>query len=276
MASAGLNAVLVPAIDSTINPHEIGEIVKFAVAHPAVRGLNFQPVFHSGRHIDFDPLQRTTIPDLLKAIEAQTDGMFTVSDFVPVPCCFPTCNSVTYAYVEDGQVIPLPRILNVDDYLDYITNRAVPELSGDVRQALELLWSASAVPGTDKTAQQYQFACATCDLPGLADVEGLASRVFMIMLTDFMDPWTFNVKNLMKCCKEILLPDGRQIPFCAYNNVGYREQARIQLEQRTEAEIVELRAVAQLGRSMRGNQIGARAWGDGAGNQPGSAGDEAV
>ena len=49
------------------------------------------------------------------------------------------------------------------------------------------------------------------------------------MLQDFMDPWTFNQKNLMKCCKEFLLPGGKQIPFCAYNTVGYREQARAQL-----------------------------------------------
>jgi 7,8-dihydro-6-hydroxymethylpterin dimethyltransferase len=33
----------------------------------------------------------------------------------------------------------------------------------------------------------------------------------------------------MKCCKEFLLPGGHQIPFCAYNSVGYREQARAQL-----------------------------------------------
>jgi hypothetical protein len=26
------------------------------------------------------------------------------------------------------------------------------------------------------------------------------------------------------------LPGGKQIPFCAYNTVGYREQARAQLE----------------------------------------------
>ncbi|MGE3414380.1 MAG: radical SAM protein, partial [Dehalococcoidia bacterium] len=51
----------------------------------------------------------------------------------------------------------------------------------------------------------------------------------MIMLQDFMDPWTFNQKNVMKCCKEILLPDGKQIPFCAYNSVGYREQAMEQM-----------------------------------------------
>jgi len=53
--------------------------------------------------------------------------------------------------------------------------------------------------------------------------------MIMIMLQDFMDPWTFNQKNLMKCCKEFLLPGGKQIPFCAYNTVGYREQARVQL-----------------------------------------------
>ena len=57
----------------------------------------------------------------------------------------------------------------------------------------------------------------------------MSQFIFMIMLQDFMDPWTFNQKNLMKCCKEFLLPGGKQIPFCAYNTVGYREQAREQL-----------------------------------------------
>jgi len=36
--------------------------------------------------------------------------------------------------------------------------------------------------------------------------------------------------RVMKCCKEFLLPGGKQIPFCAYNTIGYREQARAQLE----------------------------------------------
>jgi uncharacterized radical SAM superfamily Fe-S cluster-containing enzyme len=31
------------------------------------------------------------------------------------------------------------------------------------------------------------------------------------------------------------LPDGKQIPFCAYNSVGYREQARVQLAGRQRA-----------------------------------------
>ena len=44
-----------------------------------------------------------------------------------------------------------------------------------------------------------------------------------------MDAYTFSVKQVMKCCVGILVPDGRAIPFCAYNSVGYREQIREQL-----------------------------------------------
>ena len=41
-----------------------------------------------------------------------------------------------------------------------------------------------------------------------------------------MDAYTFSVKQVMKCCVAMLVPDGRAIPFCAYNSVGYREAVR--------------------------------------------------
>lgn len=232
LAQIGLGVVLVPAVAREVNLHEVGKILQFAIAHPAVHGINFQPAFYAGRHGEHDPLQRLTIPDVLAALEEQTASLFKVSDFVPVPCCFPTCNSVTYALVDGETILPLPRVLNVEDYLDYVTNRAVPDLSEDIKTALEGLWSSSAVPGSDKAAQQFAFSCAACGLPDGLDLGAFANKIFMVMLQDFMDPWTFNQKNLMKCCKEILLPDGKQIPFCAYNTVGYREQARQQLQER--------------------------------------------
>src|SRR5262249_39398429 len=192
--------------------------------------------FHAGRHGAHDPLQRLTIPDILRALEEQTEGLLTAQDFVPVPCCFPTCNSVTYALVDGESVLPLPRILNVDDYLDYVANRVLPDpFANEIRAALEGLWSSSAVAGSDRAAQQFTLSCAACGLPNDLALSRLARRIFMVMLQDFMDPWTFNQKNVMKCCKEILLPDGKQIPFCAYNNVGYREQARAQLAARERA-----------------------------------------
>jgi hypothetical protein len=51
----------------------------------------------------------------------------------------------------------------------------------------------------------------------------------MIVLQDFQDSYTLNVRQLKKCCVEQITPDGRLIPFCAYNSVGYREQIREQL-----------------------------------------------
>jgi 7,8-dihydro-6-hydroxymethylpterin dimethyltransferase len=230
LAEAGLHVVLVPAIERGVNDHEVGDIVRFALEHPAVRAINFQPAFHAGRFLAHDPMQRVTIPDVIGWIEEQTTGLFTASDFVPIPCCFPTCNSATYAYVEEhsGEVIPLPRLLEVEHYLDFVTNRAVPTLDEELRQALAGLWSTAALPGSDRSAADLALSCAACDLPSL-DLGDLYQRFFMIMLQDFMDPWTFNQKNAMKCCKEILLPGGKQIPFCTYNSVGYREQASPQL-----------------------------------------------
>lgn len=230
LGEMGLNVTLVPAIERGVNEHEVGRIVDFAIAHPAVRGINFQPVFHAGRHPNHNPLSRVTIPDILALVETQTGGRFGVSDFVPVPCCFPTCNSVTYAFIDGDRVVPLPRVVNVYDYLDYLTNRAVPDFEREIRGALEGLWSSSSVAGSEKSADQVVVSCQTCDLPEGLTVGNIAQHMIMIMVQDFMDPWTFNQKNVMKCCKEFLLPGGKQVPFCAYNTVGYREQARVQLE----------------------------------------------
>jgi 7,8-dihydro-6-hydroxymethylpterin dimethyltransferase len=233
LAEIGCAVVLVPAIERGVNEREIGRIVRFGLDHPAVKGINFQPAFHTGRHTRHDPMQRITNPDIIRLIADQTEGLFRQTDFVPVPCCFPTCNSVTYAYIdEERNVTPLPRLLKVDDYLDYISNRVMPDLGVEIRRALEGLWSSSAVLGSEKVAREFAFSCSACGLPeGGLDINRMSDFIFMIMLQDFMDPWTFSQKNLMKCCKEFLLPGGKQIPFCAYNTVGYREQARVQLVQ---------------------------------------------
>ena len=230
MDRAGLDVVLVAAVERDVNVDEVGDIVEFGLQHPAVRGVVLQPVTHVGRHIPFDPMKRVTIPDVIHGIVGQTNGKFVLEDFVPVPCCFPTCQVNSYVYVDGEQVTPLPRLLKIDDYLDYITNVALPKVpdAAQIRQALEGLWSASAVPGSDKTTGQFQCACG----PGLElpfGVDHLNKHIFQIAIKDFLDAYTFNVKQVMKCCVAVLVPDGRSIPFCAYNSVGYREQVREQL-----------------------------------------------
>ena len=227
LAEAKLDVVLVPAIEKGVNHDEIGEIVRFGIEHPAVRGIAFQPVTHSGRFIAFDPLDRETVADVIHGIAEQTDGVFTESDFIPVPCCHPTCRSATYAYVENGTVTPLPRVVDVDKYLDYVANRTLPEIRPEILGALEGLWSASSVPGTTSAAKR--FDCAACDLSFSSETAYLKKHVFMIVVQGFADPYTLDLKALMKCCIGELIPDGRIIPFCAYNSVGYREKVRAAL-----------------------------------------------
>ena len=254
-ADAGLTVTLVAAIERGINEREIGPVVEYGLAHPAVRGVAFQPVTHSGRHVEFDPLTRLTNSDVIHLLAQQRPDWFLPSDFFPVPCCFPTCRSVTYLLTEgvpgepDFGIVPIPRLLDVEDYLDYVSNRVVPDFA--IREALEKLWSASAFMGTDTTAARLgaatapltaaaeALACADACGVNLPDaLANLTDRAFMIVVQDFQDPYTLNVKQLMKCCVEEITPDGRLIPFCAYNSVGYREQVREQMSGVRVADVV--------------------------------------
>ena len=47
-----------------------------------------------------------TNADVIHGLADQLPEWFRVSDFVPVPCCFPTCRSITYALVDGDNVVP--------------------------------------------------------------------------------------------------------------------------------------------------------------------------
>jgi uncharacterized radical SAM superfamily Fe-S cluster-containing enzyme len=244
LAQTDVRVILVVAVERGVNEHELGRIVEFGLEHPAVYGVMFQSVWHTARHMPFSPMERMTIPDVLKNLQVQTEGLFQLSDFVPVPCCMPTCHFVTYALLDGESVIPIPRVVEIDQYLDYLKNRTLPSLNDEILHTLERLWSSSAQVGSERAAEDVQRTwtvadgptngdnrtsarCAACHahLPLTAHTpRDFARHIFMVNARDFMDPWTFNVKNVMKCCVEFLVPDGRMIPFCAYNSVGYREQ----------------------------------------------------
>jgi hypothetical protein len=237
-AAEGLTVTLVAAIEKGVNTHECGAIITYGLTHPAVRSVAFQPVTHSGRHVEFDPLTRLTNSCVIDLIAEQLPQWLKVDDFFPVPCCFPTCRSITYLLTQgvpgdpDFGLVPVPRLVNVADYLDYISNRVIPD--DGIREAFEKLWSASANMGSMPTQEQLQTAAAALDCAGACGINlpqalaTLSTNSFMVVVQDFQDPYTLNVRQLMKCCVEEITPDGRMIPFCAYNSVGYREEIRAQ------------------------------------------------
>jgi 7,8-dihydro-6-hydroxymethylpterin dimethyltransferase len=232
-AEAGVSVSLAAAVERGVNEAEVGGILRFGIEHPAVTGVFFQPVTHSGRfRADSDRLHKLTNPDVIDAICEQLPEWFRADDFVPVPCCSPTCRSATFALYDGEDLVPLPRLVDVEQYLNYVTNRAVPDLA--VREALEGLWSAKAAGGSDPVAERLDcVACATAMAPELREV---AARGFMVVVQDFQDPYTLDIQKLRKCCVSEITPDGRLIPFCAYNSVGYREQVRLETSRQAAAQ----------------------------------------
>ena len=79
--------VLVPTVIRTINDHELGAMINFALNNiDVVRAVNFQPVSLVGRMpTRLREKQRISIPGAIKLIEEQTNGVITKEHWFSVP-----------------------------------------------------------------------------------------------------------------------------------------------------------------------------------------------
>ncbi|MDG6975096.1 MAG: radical SAM protein [Nitrososphaerota archaeon] len=215
LSKYGVSTVLACTVQRKVNEDEYGAIADYAFRNPHVKGVVFQPTFYTGRHPDFDPLDRVTLPDVIKGVVAQSDYGLLQSDFFPIPCCYPNCSTATYVYVEDGKATPLTRVIDHEDYMDYFSNRALPDTEYFTKRTnLESLYSAAAIPGSDKVLANY---CSACD--SQLSLGELADKVKMILVQPFMDAWNFDLRRVAKCCVGELTPAGKIIPFCAFNTL---------------------------------------------------------
>lgn len=208
-----------------VNDGELGDLVRFGVKTPYIRGINFQPAFWSGRFdAGFDPLERATLADVVAGLEAQTEGMFRKSDFVPLPCSHPTCISMTYAWIKNnGKVKPLPRFIDIDRHLKSFTNTIFMDPMKVYEEALTGLFSMSAVVSSAKTLHDFSCICGNPFRKAFFSKEGRRElhdqKLFRILVIQFEDRYTFDLKRVKKCCIGHILPDGRIIPFCSYNTL---------------------------------------------------------
>ncbi len=86
LSEFNVGTVLVSTVQRGVNEDEMGQVVDYAMETPIIRGVVFQPTFYTGRHPGFDPMNRVTLPDVVKGIAAQSRYGFVESDFVPIPC----------------------------------------------------------------------------------------------------------------------------------------------------------------------------------------------
>lgn len=105
-----IGVTLVPTLVPGVNTHQIGEILRFAIAQvPAVRGVHFQPVSYFGRYPQPPKNEdRYTMGELLVDMVEQSDGLIKMEYIIPSRCDHPLCGlHASFIVQEDGSLIPL-------------------------------------------------------------------------------------------------------------------------------------------------------------------------
>jgi len=213
-----ISTTLVVTVKRGVNDHEIGKIIDFALTQPCVRGVALQPVQVAGRLDRFDPAtDRLTLTEVRRRILEQTTA-FRPEDVIPVPC-HPDSLAMAYALKIGGQVVPLTGLIDPDVLISGGRNTIVYEGEDQVRDAVVKLFATNHSPQSGATSLRELLCC----LPQIDAPEELGYQsLFRVIIMQFIDAYSFDVRSVKKTCVHIVHPDGRLIPFDTYN-LFYRD-----------------------------------------------------
>lgn len=215
-AEQNLGVVLVPTLVQNINTHNIGAMVLFARDwSPAVRGIHFQPASYFGRYPQApDDGDRITIPEVICAIEAQTGELVSRQAFKPSGCENATCSfHGNFIVMADGSLKSWTRHQELNSCC--CKPEKADEGAARTREFTARYWSHP--PSLD-------IPVINNIEPGLGGWDEFLVRAQTHALTisgmAFQDAWTLDLERLRDCCIHTVSPDGRIIPFCAFNLTG--------------------------------------------------------
>jgi 7,8-dihydro-6-hydroxymethylpterin dimethyltransferase len=213
-----VSTTLVVTVKRSLNDGELGRIVEFALQQPCVRGVTFQPIQAAGRLEAFDPARhRLTLTEVRRLILDQT-SVFAAEDIIPVPC-HPDSLAMAYALKLDGRVVPLTGLMDLKLLIEGGRNTVLYEQDDTIKQAVFTLFATNHSPESQTTSLRDLLCC----LPQVTVPEGLGyANVFRLMIVQFIDAYSFDVRSVKKTCIHIAHPDGRLIPFDTYN-LFYRD-----------------------------------------------------
>lgn len=230
-SEAGLGIVLVPTVARDVNADQLWDIVRFGLEHqPHVRGVHFQPMSYFGRYPeDFTP-DHVTLPELMTGLEAQSGGLVKARDFLPPGCEHALCSfSGKFMTHEDGSFTRLGSA-SCDCTPKPAEAGALKSIGVTARQ-----WSAPSgpvdpCPNTPCTGQGAEPLAGDGAAPRISstpnpapdnDLDRFLARArthtFTISAMAFQDAWSLNLERLQGCCIHVAQPDGRLVPFCAFN-----------------------------------------------------------
>lgn len=213
-----ISTTLVVTLKKGVNDHEVGKIIDFGLAQPAVRGVTFQPIQDAGRAEGFDPaVHRLTLTEVRRRILEQTP-VFQPEDVIPVPC-HPDSLAMAYALKVDGKVVPLTGMIDPEILIEGGRNTILFEKDAAVQQGIFKLFATNHSPESSARCLHDLLCC----LPRVAVPDSLGyQNVFRVLIVQFLDAHAFDVRSVKKSCIHIVHPDGRLIPFDTYN-LFYRD-----------------------------------------------------
>ncbi len=220
----GISVTLVVTLKKGLNDGEIGKILDYALTQPCVRGVTFQPIQAAGRLDNFDPAtDRLTLTEVRREILEQSK-IFRPQDILPVPC-HPDCLAMAYALKMNGKVVPLTGMIDPQVLIEGGRNTILYEQDDAVREGIFKLFATNHSPRSGATSLRDLLCC----LPRLdAPPEIGYENIFRVLIVQFMDAFSFDVRSVKKSCIHIAHPDGRLIPFDTYN-LFYRDDLETRL-----------------------------------------------
>jgi 7,8-dihydro-6-hydroxymethylpterin dimethyltransferase len=222
---AELSTTLVMTVARGVNDEEIGSVIEFAAQQPCVRGVTLQPVQNAGRTERYDPReQRLTLTEVRQRILDQTN-LFAAADIIPVPCN-PDALAMAYGIKDGGALHPLTRFMPPDVLLAGDRNTIVFERDPALKEQVFRLFATNLGP----ESQARELHDLLCCLPQIRSGTLTYENVFRVLIMQFIDAWNFDVRAMKKSCVHIAQPDGRLIPFEAFN-LFYRDGRQARLEE---------------------------------------------
>jgi uncharacterized radical SAM superfamily Fe-S cluster-containing enzyme len=254
---AKIGAVLVPTVIRGVNDHNLGEIINFGLNRvEVVRGINFQPVSLVGRMPkSLREKHRITIPGAIQKIEEQTNGAITREDFFPVPCISPitsfvealtnqhqydlsihfACGAATYLFLDGKKVIPITQFVDFAGLSEYLNEKATELQKGANKQLVIAKTLVKIGSFVDQKKQPKQLNLAKLLYKVLIEHSYTAlgrmhEKSLFVGMMHFMDPYLYDQMRVERCDIHYAMPDGRIIPFCAFNVIPelYRDKVQSQ------------------------------------------------
>lgn len=215
----GISTTLVVTLKKGLNDGEIGKVIEYALEQPCVRGVTFQPIQAAGRLEHFNPAtDRLTLTEVRRKILEQS-SVFKPEDVIPVPC-HPDSLAMAYALKLDGKVVPLTGMIDPKVLIEGGRNTIVYEQDDSVREGIFKLFATNHSPQSSAGTLRDLLCC----LPRIDVPASLSYRnIFRVLIMQFIDAHSFDVRSVKKSCVHIVHPDGRLIPFDTYN-IFYRDQ----------------------------------------------------